>query len=1294
MKKLLILITISFFIPNIFGQKIFFGAEGFGSDSRGAYETTANPTILIVNTLEAASVQTGANSGSFEWCITRNYPRIILFEVGGTCDYRGIDDQISLNQNYCNVYGQTAPWPGFELIGCDLSITANHVLLQHIKVRPGGQTGYGNVTSRDAISIYGNSIVIDHCSLGFATDEQFSIPNTGNPRDITLSNSIITWPFDDVFNNAQKAIFLEESATRVSLIKNFSAFTADRNPHWSAYDVVFLNNYTYTDNRIGAQFRDHSPAGTGVMIGNYIDVTPRSSNSYGYLMNVRSGEDPNSEIYCGDNWCRVLEANPEYTQYQCVNFVQQIKTLDMNPFDMSGYTILDVYDVPDYIKANAGAFYWARDTVDSYSLTLAIDERCDTCMIEQYSDFWSSVYYDVVDQTTCVLNIPDNPHGDNNGNGYTNLEEWVAGFGSEGYKSVVFEVRNSLNNQPVSDAEIELTGFARGTTNYDGIVTFTNIPEGSYYEYMVSKSGYLSVSDYITVSSDMNINISLIQEIDIIPPSTPQNLTGSPVSSSQVYLSWDASTDNIGVAGYIIYRNDIEIDRTGSLAFSDLNLDPETSYEYSISAYDNAGNESSKSNHVIITTFANTDTEPPNQPQNLNAYEIHSNEIKLTWYASTDNIGVTGYNVFRNGVHIYTCNDLNYADGGLSPQTGYTYSVTAFDQAGNESSHSNSISVTTLSQTDFEPPTTPMNLEGTSLSSSQISLSWSSATDNVGIAGYNVFRNGVHVYTSDNLNHTDTGLNPETEYTYSITAFDQAGNESSHSNSISVTTLSQTDFEPPTTPTNLEGTSVSSSQISLSWSPATDNVSVAGYNMFRNGIHIFTSVNLHYIDTGLDSETEYFYSITAFDEAGNESPKSNEVSIETLSEENIVYIDPESDNNDPPDGSIDAPYKSWGQVEWMDGYSYLQKRNTTSYEPKILITSNNIKMGSYGWGERPKIITTATDYALSFYEKKGIVISNIEIIADGAIAAIYFAGFESDSNYIEGCRLTGGDYCLRIVGGVNYKVKYNEFSADINALYTMAANTDIYYNEFIDNQTAIHINDFSSEVKIYNNVFKGNQEGVSSSYGGLTLYNNIFLLDMPGSVAISQEKDSILSDFNIFYPERYGFIQIADNLYDDLLSYQMDQNMDANSQNSDPLFIDADNEDFRLQEGSPAIEAGVDIGLYQDKFGSVVPFGNYPDIGIQETEQLINPISIQNIEQQMGIYPNPNNGSFTLELLNGKENDIFNLRIADMKGNYVYVDYFLSGKWHQLSVNHLPPGQYILLADINNQTYTSVLVIK
>jgi chitodextrinase len=184
------------------------------------------------------------------------------------------------------------------------------------------------------------------------------------------------------------------------------------------------------------------------------------------------------------------------------------------------------------------------------------------------------------------------------------------------------------------------------------------------------------------------------------------------------------------------------------------------------------------------------DTTAPSTPTGLAAAVVSSTQINLSWSASTDNVGVTGYKIYRNGTQITTTTGTSYASTGLSSSTVYTYTISAYDAAGNASPQSGPVSVTTLSTTaDTTTPSTPSDLKASVVSSTQINLSWTASTDNVGVAGYKIYRNGTQIATTTGTSYANTGLFPSTTYTYTVSAYDAAGNNSSQSSSVSVRTV-------------------------------------------------------------------------------------------------------------------------------------------------------------------------------------------------------------------------------------------------------------------------------------------------------------------------------------------------------------------------------------------------------------------------------------------------------------------------------------------------------------------------
>jgi chitodextrinase len=165
--------------------------------------------------------------------------------------------------------------------------------------------------------------------------------------------------------------------------------------------------------------------------------------------------------------------------------------------------------------------------------------------------------------------------------------------------------------------------------------------------------------------------------------------------------------------------------------------------------------------------------------------------VSLAWSPSTDNVGVTQYRVFRDGMYLAGTSGTDYTD--TTPLGGtHSYQVLAVDAAGNLSPLSAPLEVQSV---DGNPPTTAGDLSATAAPNA-VTLSWAPATDDVGVTGYDVRRDGVVVGTTSQTSWTDHTVLSETTYTYTVVARDAAGNTSAPSASRTVSTPAPTPIVP------------------------------------------------------------------------------------------------------------------------------------------------------------------------------------------------------------------------------------------------------------------------------------------------------------------------------------------------------------------------------------------------------------------------------------------------------------------------------------------------------------------
>lgn len=183
---------------------------------------------------------------------------------------------------------------------------------------------------------------------------------------------------------------------------------------------------------------------------------------------------------------------------------------------------------------------------------------------------------------------------------------------------------------------------------------------------------------------------------------------------------------------------------------------------------------------------------------------------------------------------------------------------------------------------DTEAPSAPAGLTSPAQTDTTAELSWTAATDNHGVIGYDVYEGATLIGTTDGaLSFTATGLIPATAYSFTVRARDAAGNVSAASPALSVTTK-VTDLEPPTAPSKLKAVNRTAETVDLTWRAASDNVGVVRYEIYEGAAQIgFTSGELSFHVSGLLPDAEYRFTVRAVDDAGNVSEASKERKVKS-----------------------------------------------------------------------------------------------------------------------------------------------------------------------------------------------------------------------------------------------------------------------------------------------------------------------------------------------------------------------------------------------------------------------------
>jgi len=258
-------------------------------------------------------------------------------------------------------------------------------------------------------------------------------------------------------------------------------------------------------------------------------------------------------------------------------------------------------------------------------------------------------------------------------------------------QNVTWNVANTNTLAPNVDILISTDGgntwstLITGTSN-DGSqsVTIPNVTSNTC-RFMVKASG--------NVFFNVNTANFSITAPDTEAPTAP-TLSANNTTSTKTTLSWTGATDNVAVASYDIYKDGTLVANSTTSPYTVTGLSASTSYVFTVKAKDASNNISVSSNAVTVTTLA-PDTEAPTAPS-LSASGTTNVSTTLTFTGATDNIGVTAYEIYKDGALIATVNNSPYTVNGLSASTTYIFTVKAKDDAGNVSPLSNAVSVTTL----------------------------------------------------------------------------------------------------------------------------------------------------------------------------------------------------------------------------------------------------------------------------------------------------------------------------------------------------------------------------------------------------------------------------------------------------------------------------------------------------------------------------------------------------------------------------------------------------------------------
>jgi hypothetical protein len=406
------------------------GGVGFGMETPAG----RGGTVYKVTNLN----ETG--TGSLGACVAASGPRVCVFEVSGTIR---LTQDMKIKNPYITIAGQTAPSPGIMLRGAGLYILTSHVLVQHLRVRPGDDPGGPDPSNRGALLIDApvdkpvSNIVIDHCSFQWGIDENASA--YWNWNNITFSNTIFAEALNDSLHpkgpHGYGVLFGDKNTGSVSLIGNLLAHQADRNPLSRAPRFVFVNNVVYNRKYYDLDLQGGSVPSENSIVGNvfirgsdFANSGTRPIRVGGYTFPLPSG----SSVYVTDNHAEGVTSDP--WSLVTITKLQEpipVKKLTSQPGTWpSKLTARSTAanNVLDHVLSSVGARPADRDPVDA-RIVRSVRERTGTlvnCVAADGSERCkrNAGGWPVLAQNKRTLTLPADP--DKVGaDGYTNLEKWL-----------------------------------------------------------------------------------------------------------------------------------------------------------------------------------------------------------------------------------------------------------------------------------------------------------------------------------------------------------------------------------------------------------------------------------------------------------------------------------------------------------------------------------------------------------------------------------------------------------------------------------------------------------------------------------------------------------------------------------------------------------------------------------------------------------------------------------------------------------------------------------------------------
>ncbi|WP_144029121.1 OmpL47-type beta-barrel domain-containing protein [Paenibacillus rigui] len=875
------------------------GAEGFGYAATGGrggevYHITSYE-LTGPGTFHDALVTAGTT------------PRTIVFDISGEIT---IPQIVVSDKSKITIAGQTAPGDGVTIRGNNIRfINSSDIVIRYMRFRLGVQNFNDDTMYFEDC----RNVIIDHSSFSWGTDEVLSIKskdyNNPKSKNITVQWSVIS---EGLLTHSMGGLI---EMNTISMHHNLYAHNNDRNPKTKG-QIDFVNNVLYNWGSYPYVAGGESGTkGYGNVVGNYFIAGMNSANpqyavvrgneNYNlFLENNRIDSNKNGILDGTDTRAGMMETErpsvlvPERFEYPPVH-TQNPETAYNLVLDYSGASLIrDKVDqrVIDGVREQTGAIIGNENDVGGFP-QLARGKAPLDADLDGMPDTWEKAQ-------GLDPNNPEDRNGDRNGDGYTNLEDYLNELAAPGFPAnyprtppvwsgtPFIPPVEPTPEQPAAEPVPSMNGNTVRNVVINDNSGSSSINEANWSIQENLQPGDFVAGDRMTGSKPYTF-VTIPDELKGVE--WIRSAVGSRSATSEDLLTFYLAA---GTDVYVAHDSRITTRPQWLASYEDTGLiiadNQPVQYKLFKKHYPagsrvimGVNNSTSRMNYFVLLKPTNPETAPPAEAASeLTGQLAEGPTASLHWKPVS---GADAYLIYRSSSMdpyyraVGSSSTTEYKDDAIVWGSSYRYKVSALNQGG-EAPHSETVEVFAYDTSKPIPPA-PTGLQITAAKSISVALAWTPVKDAIGYAIYRAASpegSYLKVGSASTAVYTDKTVSPSTTYYYKVSVT-SLGGESTASGSLNATTKPPVAI--PLAPAGFSAEDVTTSSFGLKWTPV-DNAE--RYILYRkgNGENDFTRIarldstaSSRYIDDNISADvTGYSYKVTAENEMGESAP-SQELSI-------------------------------------------------------------------------------------------------------------------------------------------------------------------------------------------------------------------------------------------------------------------------------------------------------------------------------------------------------------------------------------------------------------------------------